>query len=361
MPVFVVIKSVLQRKTTERGAGIFTFWEAKRRNCAMAYQKRRNSRYRGRTAGRRGAEQSDSFAAVTIVQILITLCLISTLYFSTLSNGNIAEYIRGGAEEALNAQWDTDKVVDVLAEDINNIRDAAEGLLPVWATPANEGDSGDSYGEAIFAQTPKENVPIEPGWLLMNGNNAGNEQDTPAEEPVADVPDESEPPEEEEEEPLGMGGMLLMDEGAFTPPMGVTTAPVYLSVKLATPSAGKVTSPFGFRTHPITKNWDFHTGIDIAAAKGTDILSALQGVVSEVGTSSIYGKYIILDHGGNIKTSYNHCNSIVAREGQRVSMGDRIATVGSTGISTAPHLHFELIVDGLKTDPLQHLRTAVVV
>lgn len=116
------------------------------------------------------------------------------------------------------------------------------------------------------------------------------------------------------------------------------------------PVYGPITSPFGFRNHPITGVYSMHGGIDIGAPYGTDIRSAAAGKVKEVARSSSYGLYVIIDH-QNFETLYAHCSSIKVNEGETVSKGDIIANVGSTGISTGPHLHFEVRVGGCKINP----------
>ncbi|MBS4785984.1 MAG: M23 family metallopeptidase [Clostridiales bacterium] len=128
-------------------------------------------------------------------------------------------------------------------------------------------------------------------------------------------------------------------------------SPVMINYPLTPPVSGKITSAFGYRTHPVTQELDFHTGLDIAAADGTDILAALPGEVTEVGYNSIYGNYIVLSHGENIRTRYCHCSEILAAEGEKLREGDRIARVGSTGMVTGAHLHFEVYVDDLLADP----------
>ncbi len=118
---------------------------------------------------------------------------------------------------------------------------------------------------------------------------------------------------------------------------------------------GRVTSGFGYRIHPILKERKFHTGIDIAAPSGTDILAANDGRVIFAGTKGSYGKAVVVDHGGGIVTLYAHCSSISVSDGQDVKKGDTIAKVGSTGRSTGPHLHFEVRIDGDYVDPAPYI------
>ena len=170
------------------------------------------------------------------------------------------------------------------------------------------------------------------------------------------VPPEELPPETIGES--GAGGPLpAYSLSAYgLPAAEVTTlAPYFLTASMWSPVSGLVTSRFGWRSHPVSGQNDFHTGVDIAAAQGTPILAALPGVVEQTGYSESYGNFVVLRHSDNLRTTYNHCSEILAKEGEQLARGDRIALVGSTGISTGPHLHFEVEVKGLKADPLQAL------
>jgi len=128
----------------------------------------------------------------------------------------------------------------------------------------------------------------------------------------------------------------------------------YMRGRLIWPvSGGSVTSPFGWRVHPIFGTWKFHSGIDIGADYGASIYAAQSGVVVYSGWLEGYGWTVIIDHGGGISTLYAHCSSIYVSCGQRVSCGQTIALVGSTGYSTGPHLHFEVRKNGIAVNPLQ--------
>ena len=170
------------------------------------------------------------------------------------------------------------------------------------------------------------------------------------------VPPEELPPETIGES--GAGGPLpaySLSADGLPAAEGTTLAPYFLTASMWSPVSGLVTSRFGWRSHPVSGQNDFHTGVDIAAAQGTPILAALPGVVEQTGYSESYGNFVVLRHSDNLRTTYNHCSEILAREGEQLARGDRIALVGSTGISTGPHLHFEVEVKGLKADPLQAL------
>ncbi len=131
----------------------------------------------------------------------------------------------------------------------------------------------------------------------------------------------------------------------------VCFAPLDTTVEMVVPVNGRITSRFGYRYHPITGKFGIHNGTDIAAPEGTPILAAFDGRVEEIGSNSIRGNYILLSHGGETETLYLHCKEIIAPEGAVVRKGEVIATVGSTGYSTGPHLHFSISVGGKYCNP----------
>lgn len=124
------------------------------------------------------------------------------------------------------------------------------------------------------------------------------------------------------------------------------------------PVKGEVSDAFGYRNHPITGRISFHSGLDIAANHGDEIRAARAGVVTYAGWMGGYGRTVILDHPDGSRTLYAHASRVLVKEGETVPQGKVIALVGSTGNSTGPHLHFELIV-GRPVDPARYLPRAV--
>lgn len=114
-------------------------------------------------------------------------------------------------------------------------------------------------------------------------------------------------------------------------------------------------SGFGMRFHPIYKVKKMHTGIDFAAAIGTPIYATADGLVSEVEINfSGYGKVLMLDHGFGYKTRYAHMHGFAVYKGQKVKRGELIGYVGNTGLSTSPHLHYEVFINGAHVDPIHY-------
>ncbi len=122
------------------------------------------------------------------------------------------------------------------------------------------------------------------------------------------------------------------------------------------PCGSTITSPYGYRIHPIYGTRKLHTGVDFAASTGTNIAAASAGTVILASYYGGYGNAVILDHGGGVTTLYAHNSSLCVSVGQTVSRGQVIAKAGSTGNSTGPHCHFEVRVNGATTDPMQYLR-----
>lgn len=117
-----------------------------------------------------------------------------------------------------------------------------------------------------------------------------------------------------------------------------------------------VTSSFGGRTDPVTGEKSAgHHGIDLAASPGSEIQAFMGGTVKETGKNSIYGNYVLIDHGAQLMTFYGHMSDVSVSEGDSVSAGDKIGIIGSTGKSTGVHLHFEVRVNGERVDPAPYL------
>ena len=124
------------------------------------------------------------------------------------------------------------------------------------------------------------------------------------------------------------------------------------------PDYSRISSKYGYRFHPILHVNKMHTGLDISAASGAEILASSDGTVILSSVKGGYGNCVMIDHGGGIVTLYGHCSKLLVSAGQHVARGQNVALVGSTGLSTGPHCHFEVRVNGSTTDPLNYLDLA---
>jgi murein DD-endopeptidase MepM/ murein hydrolase activator NlpD len=122
---------------------------------------------------------------------------------------------------------------------------------------------------------------------------------------------------------------------------------------LVWPTDGRVTSTFGSRRHPILEITRLHAGIDIPAPTGQPVVAAADGKVVSAGARSGYGLTVVIAHGGGLSTVSAHLSRIDVKQGDEVSQGDLIGAIGSTGLSTGPHLHFEIRREGVPADPLR--------
>ncbi len=128
-----------------------------------------------------------------------------------------------------------------------------------------------------------------------------------------------------------------------------------LGFKYKAPLFGIITSKYGYRDHPIIEDASFHTGLDIAAKGGTAISAFADGTVIESGKNKTYGNYLLIEHKNGIRSFYGHNSRLSVKKGQKVKIGQKVAEVGSTGMSTGPHLHFEVRKGTVRLDPALYI------
>lgn len=156
---------------------------------------------------------------------------------------------------------------------------------------------------------------------------------------------------------FGPGGDGVESEVWLPPPAGTRSGGGDTDDDEPTPSAWPLTEK-GFVTQPLLEDVEAggHPGLDIAVPADSYIRAAGAGTVSEAGEDPVYGRYIVLDHGNGYRTRYAHANLLLVAEGASVRRREVIALSGNTGRSTAPHLHFEVLLDGEAVDPLTLVR-----
>ncbi len=174
-------------------------------------------------------------------------------------------------------------------------------------------------------------------------------QDPAANDAASSLPDasgeSSQGTSSEEEET----GKYTMDVNEYKSMMNAKSADIN---SMQMPLSGRISDEYGYRIHPISGKLAMHYGVDIAAPYGSDIGAAMSGTVSKTGESSSYGIYIMLSHGEGLETMYAHCSETLLNVGDTVEKGQAIAKVGSTGVSTGAHCHFEVRINGTRINPM---------
>src|SRR5262249_970426 len=140
---------------------------------------------------------------------------------------------------------------------------------------------------------------------------------------------------------------------------GLSSLQMYLAARSAvmnaTPSLmpinGWLSSPFGYRRHPLDGSFRLHAGVDIAAEPGTPVRAPADGIVIFSGYKEGYGKVVVINHGYGIQTVFGHNSKLFVTQGERLKRGEKISEVGSTGRSTGPHLHYEIRKNGIPINP----------
>ena len=197
-------------------------------------------------------------------------------------------------------------------------------------------------------------------WNGIFGEDANGAAETqpkpnPLNEPAGPAaPQKTEPDPQPAPDPAPASGEPVQET---EPVVQQTPGEELVGEETVTPVLGVLTSGFGPRTHPVDGEWKEHTGIDIQAEEGSDILAFAAGTVDYIGESEAYGLYMQLTHANGVSSFYAHCSDICVKKGQSVAAGEKIGTVGDTGNATGPHLHLELKKDGSRIDPLPYVET----
>lgn len=183
------------------------------------------------------------------------------------------------------------------------------------------------------------------------------------------VPQTEEPPPEETDPPAGpvipedapavpaAGTVILAaDHSGEEPPNNYTMDLLSLGeLDTVTPVLGRLNSAYGYRDHPISGNYQFHGGVDIGGKTGDPIAAFAAGTVEYIGKNDSYGQYLQIDHGNGVKSFYAHCSRILVSKGQTVALGEKVAEIGSSGVSTGPHLHLELKYEKMHLNPAYYV------
>ncbi len=224
--------------------------------------------------------------------------------------------------------------------------------------PKQEEETGKDNKEDGAVKTPEpikmqEHAALDVLHSYRRAAETAGTKDEASEPTEAGAATPSEP--EETAVPTDASTLAYIQYSEENLPDTVSMEQAILGFAYETPLTGVLTSNFGYREHPIEGEERFHYGVDLAAETGTEIDCFADGSVTAVGESSSYGRYCIVSHESGYSTLYAHCSRVTVSSGTQVARGEKIAEVGSTGMSTGPHLHFELHKDGLYLNPIYYV------
>ncbi len=334
----------------------------------------RGSRSRLYTSGReKTAKGKESFSRNEILRwgrLLLCAAVFLALVVTKVQMPERFESLRAVFSDQMEQSVDYREVFSVVGRAVSGETSVSQAVNDVYMEvfhPNQEQGQAVETAAAIsgieFSQQEPVNVLLAfsqhwnqcGDWLYQQGSR--DTLQTAGETAVETTPVQSGTPNTAEQEVLpaetSADSETVYD--AETLPEGVSMEQQVLNLSYTTPVSGWLSSPFGYREHPIEGEEKFHRGLDIAAAEGSDIVAFADGVVKATGESSSLGKYIMVSHDGNLTTIYGHCSKITASGGESVKKGNKIAEVGHTGMATGSHLHFAMQQGEMYLNPIYYV------
>lgn len=213
-------------------------------------------------------------------------------------------------------------------------------------------DVGASAADLAAYYLRVEDMPQD--WL--SGEEAAQETPEPAAVPPAEVQPEAAAAQPEETVPAVGTVLLSANYDGLALPENYTMDKLSLgALETINPILGHLNSVYGYRDHPVDGEYKFHNGVDIGGQEGDPIGAFAAGTVEYIGENDDHGLYLQIDHGNGVKSFYAHCSKLCVSKGQPVALGETVALVGSTGMSTGPHLHLEIKCNGVHVDPAYYV------
>ncbi len=297
----------------------------------------------GKRAVRKSA--NEQIMSTRLMQLVFCLIIFTTVYATQgvfpYKIQRLGENITTLVTTSVDVQQAFSDLGEALSEGESVIGELGNFCVAVF------GGEGEETAVAISASSPEVDVPQEPAVY-----------ESVVIEPL-EVEDVVTEMEVIQDEPAIMAvGQVYMaaKEDLRTLPVGYTYDMLSLGgMERTTPVMGVISSGFGYRIHPLSGSDTVHNGVDIVGEIGDPICAFSSGMVEYIGYSDTYGNYFRIDHGNGVKSFYAHCNELYVNKGDVVAVGGTVATLGSTGDVTGPHLHFELLCNDIHIDPALYI------
>lgn len=326
------------------------------------WEKRRRGQGSGRRTAPRRARPGDAVLGPRekrrLAQLAVCVLLFLTVFIGKGVFPDQMEEVRTQVSQVLQSDTDFRAVFAGLGRSISTGEPVLDTLGNLWV---------DVFGSGTVIVPETDVTPsrmYEAQLAFLSGGGASpaerwlGERAEPEQEPEMLIHPQSRPREKPQEEPA----VVFMPYEGPALPEGATMDRYNLSAlgvgETATPALGWISSPFGWREHPVDGGEKFHNGVDLGVNLGTDVVAFAGGTVEYIGESPVYGLYLQISHAGGLTTFYAHCNELLVQAGQAVQAGQRVAQSGETGNATGPHLHFEMKLNGVLLNPAYYIETA---
>lgn len=295
-----------------------------------------------------------------LLQLGACLVLFLTVFFAK-GLDRLTE-LRQDLSRVLRADVDFEAAFADLGWSLASGKPMGESLGGLWTDVflPQERETLSAWGEGPLYRAQQEllwTAKDSPAQILTAGRGESRPEDPMAASGLSAAPEQEvvlEP--ESTPEPTAEPAVVTMNYTGPALPDNTTMDRYALGLQeTVNPVDAAMTSGFGWREHPISGGEKFHYGVDLAVDTGTTVRAFAAGTVDYIGESDVYGQYLQLDHGGGVTSFYAHCSKLCVQQGQKVSVGEKVAESGATGEVTGPHLHFEMKKDGVRLNPAYYI------
>lgn len=336
----------------------------------QAANRRRSVRhYRGSFAQSRQGRSAQSQEQTRLIQLAVCLALFLAIFFGKGLFPQRLGQLRDDVLTLISTDFDFRSALSGLGESLSEgdsvLSDFGQFCVEVFGGGAQEENQAEPA--AFTPPQPEGVLASELQFLSQNSGKAVYTAHyanfsrfglTPLTVPEEEAPAAEEAAEPETPAAVPAAGTVVMVSGydGQELPENYTMDQLSLGeLETMTPVMGRLTSDYGYRDHPIVEKNLFHGGVDIGGQVGDPVVAFAAGTVEYTGKNDSYGLYLQVDHGNGVKSFYAHCSKVVVTKGQTVEMGQKLAEIGSTGISTGPHLHLEIKYGKMHLNPAYYV------